>query len=379
MNVIVQLLINLLRGAAVGIANIIPGVSGGTMALILGIYERLISAIGNVGPASIKNMLKGRKAFMEEMRRLDVVFLGTLGVGAAATIVVFAGFMKYLLLKQHDPTYGLFFGLVLVSVVVPWRMLKRESAGAVVSAAIAMVMVVGLTLAMSGEQQLTSTRKQTCLKLARTKAKAAIKDPGSPAATKPLPQVCAAVVEANKGKKVAMDIGQLVFFFFAGAIAISAMILPGISGSFMLLLMGIYFDMLNCINTVRLGVTARQFSEITEPAILLAVFALGCLLGLLFFTKLLKFLLDKFHDVTLAFLTGLIVGSLYAIWPFKKADYAIPGNLETRVDMQNILPAAVTSNELLTALSVLLGAAIVAGFVWYEVNQTKEAEHLPED
>lgn len=375
MDVIVQFLINLARGAAVGIANIIPGVSGGTMALILGIYERLITAIGNIGPASIKNMIKGRKAFMEEMRRLDVVFLGTLGAAAVVTIVVVAGLMKYLLLNQHDPTYGFFFGLVLVSVVVPWRMMKRKSAGAMVAAVLAVIMVVGLTLAMSGEEQLASTRKKACLKLARTQAKAAIKAPGSPAATKPLPRVCDAVVEANKGKKVAMDIGQLVFFFFAGAIAISAMILPGISGSFMLLLMGIYFDMLNCINAVRLGVTARQFGEITEPAILLAVFSFGCLLGLLLFTRLLKFLLRKFHDVTLAFLTGLIVGSLYAIWPFKEAKFAIPGNPETRVDLQNVLPASVGGNELLTLLSVVLGAAIVAGFVWYEVKSGKTAKH----
>ena len=371
MDLIIQIMVNLLRGVAVGIANIIPGVSGGTMALILGIYQRLITAIGNLGPGTVKALFKGREAFLEEMRRVDLVFLGTLGVGAMVTIVVVAGGMRYLLMEQHDPTYGFFFGLVLVSVVVPYRMIERKSAGAMVAALLAVVLVVGLTMAMSGEERLTSARDKQCLKMARAHSKAMLKGGDAAAAAKPLPAVCDAVVQQNKGKKVSMDVGQLVFFFLAGAIAISAMILPGISGSFMLLLMGIYFDMLNCINTVRVGVTARQWGEITEPAVLLAVFALGCLLGLLLFTRLLKFLLQRFHDVTLAFLTGLIVGSLYAIWPFKHPAFAIPGDPTTRVDMHNILPAGVTSNELLTLMAVLAGAAIVGGFVWYEIKQNK--------
>ena len=370
MDLIIQTLVNLLRGVAVGIANIIPGVSGGTMALILGIYERLITAIGNLGPGTIKSVFKGRKAFIDEMRRVDLVFLGTLGVGAMVTIVAVAKVMKYLLVEQHNPTYGFFFGLVLVSVVVPYRMIKRKSAGALVAAGLALVMVVGLTLAMSGEERLASAREKQCLKIARTQAKAALKaGPGAKVAS--LPPVCDAVVQQNKGKKVSMELGKLLFFFLAGAIAISAMILPGISGSFMLLLMGIYFDMLNCINTVRVGITARQWGAITEPAILLAVFALGCLLGLLLFTRLLKFLLARYHDVTLAFLTGLIIGSLYAIWPFKHPEYAIPGDPSTRVDMHNVLPPGFSSDAILTAVAVLGGAAIVAVFVWFEMRQNK--------
>ena len=374
MDLIIQIMVNLLRGVAVGIANIIPGVSGGTMALILGIYERLITAIGNLGPGTVKSVFKGRKAMMEELDRAAVVFLGTLGFGAMVTIVAVAKVMKYLLMEQHDPTYGFFFGLVLVSVVVPYRMIKRKSLGALVAAALAVVMVVGLTLAMPGEERLSSAREKACLKMARTQAKAALKGgPGAAAvAARPLPAVCHAVVEQNKGKKVSMDVARLFFFFLAGAIAISAMILPGISGSFMLLLMGIYFDMLNCINSVRVGVTARQWGDITEPAILLAVFSLGCLLGLLLFTRLLKFLLQRFHDVTLAYLTGLIIGSLYAIWPFKTPAYAIPGDRSTRVDLDNILPAGFSTNELLTVVAVLAGVAMVAVFVWFEIRQSKE-------
>ncbi len=371
MDLIVQFVVNLLRGVAVGIANIIPGVSGGTMALILGIYERLITAIGNLGPNTLKSVFKGREAFFEEMRRVDLVFLGTLGVGAMVTIVAIAKVMKYLLVEQHDPTYGFFFGLVLVSVVVPYRMIKRKSAGAVVAAVLAVVMVVGLTLAMSGEERLASAREKQCLKMDRARAKASLQPNPKPGAVAPLPAVCEAVVQQNQGKKVALDFSQLLLFFVAGAIAISAMILPGISGSFMLLLMGIYFDMLNCINAVRVGVTTRQWSEITEPGVLLAVFSVGCLLGLVLFTRLLKFLLQRYHDVTLAFLTGLIIGSLYAIWPFKNPAYAIPGDLGTRVDMDNIIPPAFSTNEVITVVTVLAGAAIVAVFVWFEIKQNK--------
>ena len=372
MDLIKRLVVDLLRGGAVGIANIIPGVSGGTMALILGIYERLIAAIGNLGPGTVKSCLKGRKAFVEELRRIDALFLGTLGVGAAVIIVVVASRMEYLLLKQHDPTYGFFFGLVLASVVVPYRMIRRKSFGAVIAAALAVVMVVGLTLAMSGEQQLKNARDKKCIKIAAKQAKAAAKSGTGAAVAVTLPAGCEGVkAGATAGKRVNVDVRQLVLFFVAGAIAISAMILPGISGSFMLLLMGIYFDMLNCINTVRVGITARQWSEITEPAILLAVFSLGCLIGLLVFTRLLKFLLARFHDVTLAYLTGLIIGSLYAIWPFKHWEYDLPGEHQARVDMHNILPQGFSTNEIITVATVLLGAALVAGFIWIEIKQGK--------
>lgn len=330
-----RILINLLRGVAIGLANIIPGVSGGTMALILGIYQRLITAIGNLGSRTVTSLFRGRAAFAEEMRRIDALFLAVLGVGAIGAIVAVARLMTYLLEHQHDPTYGFFFGLVLVSVVVPYRMIKRRSVGALLACLLAIAIVVGLTMTMSGADKLASAQKK-----AAQKAAAAQKVEGT-------------AVQQQAAQTVPRDPRTLLLFFVAGAIAISAMILPGISGSFMLLLMGVYFDVLACI-------TGRQF-------LLLGVFAAGCGAGLVVFTRLLKFLLDRFHDVTMAFLLGLVVGSLWAIWPFKS--HGMAGG--KRVDMDNILPASFGQSEILTVVTTLAGCAIVAVFVWIEIRQER--------
>lgn len=324
--------VNLLRGVAIGLANIIPGVSGGTMALILGIYQRLITAIGNLGPRTVTSLFKGKAAFALEMKRIDIVFLGVLGVGALGAIVAVARLMTYLLDNQHDPTYGFFFGLVLVSVVVPYRMIKRKGISAVISCLVAIALVVGLTLAMSGEDKLASAQTKAALKASAAKVEGA---------ARPAVDV------------VPRDPKTMLLFFVAGAIAISAMILPGISGSFMLLLMGVYFDVLACI-------TGRQF-------VMLGIFAAGCGVGLILFTKLLKLLLERYHDVTMAFLLGLVVGSLYAIWPFKS--FGMAGG--KRVDMDNILPVSFGANEMLTLGAMLAGCVVVGIFVWIEVRQER--------
>jgi uncharacterized membrane protein len=203
----------------------------------------------------------------------------------------------------------------------------------------AIALVVGSTLAMSGEERLASEQRKAAMKAA-----AAAKVDGDPGG----------VEKATKKQRdlVPRDAGTMFFFFVAGAIAISAMILPGISGSFMLLLLGVYFDVLRCVNN-------RQW-------VLLGIFALGCGVGLLLFTRLLKYLLERFHDLTMAFLLGLVIGSLWAIWPFKS--FGMAG--DKRVDMANILPASFGSNEALTLVAVVLGGAIVAVFIWIESRQT---------
>lgn len=339
-----EIVVNLLRGTAIGLANIIPGVSGGTMALILGIYQRLITAIGNLGPRTAKAPFLGWRAFVEELKRVDALFLAVLAVGALGIIVAVARIMPYLLDQQHDPTYGFFFGLVLVSVLVPYRMIKRKGIGVVLCCIAAIALVVGSTLAMSGEKRLASEQKKAAIKAA-----AAAKMDGDPGKDEKAKEM------AKRKDLVPRDAGTMFFFFVAGAVAISAMILPGISGSFMLLLLGVYFDVLRCVNN-------RQW-------VLLGIFALGCGVGLLLFTRLLKYLLERYHDLTMAFLLGLVIGSLWAIWPFKS--FGMAG--DKRVDMANILPASFGSNEALTLAAVVAGGAIVAVFIWIESRQSKPA------
>ena len=330
-----EIIHNILRGLAIGIANIIPGVSGGTMALVLGIYQRLLTAISNLGPGSLKACTGGMSALRAELRRVDAVFLASLGLGAGIAIVTAARVMTYLFENHHDPTYGFFFGLVFASIAVPYGMIKRTDWSCRAAVLLAALLVVGLTLAMSGEERLQAARKKAELKAARV------------ASSQGLP--------AQGENKVPTDGKTLAFYFVGGIIAISAMILPGISGSFMMLLMGIYFDILLCINE-------RQIVP-------LAVFALGCILGILVFTRFLNYLLRNHHDVTLSFLLGLVVGSLYAIWPFKTFDHA--GG--KRVDIDNMIPTGFGQNEFLTVVTFLIGCVVVAVFLSLERRHPKEA------
>ncbi len=321
-----EIFVNILRGLAIGTANIIPGVSGGTIALLLGIYNRLLTAISSIGPGLIAGLKKGSSGLKEEWNRVDGTFLISLGIGAGIAIVATARIMAMLLEKHHDPTYGFFFGLVLASAVVPWQMIKTIKPGVLFSMLAAIIIVMLLTVAMSGEERLANAQK-----------KAAIK------------QQTAGVSESSR--QISEDPANLAFFCFAGIIAISAMILPGISGSFMMLLMGIYFDILICINE-------RQL-------IPLVFFAIGCIAGLLLFTRFLKFLLSRYHDLTMAFLSGLVIGSLYGIWPFKSFGLA-DGR---RVDIANIMPAEFGSNETATLAAALAGVIIVVVFMVIEKHQ----------
>lgn len=332
-----QIVINLLRGFAIGVANIIPGVSGGTVALMLGIYQRLLDAISAIGPQTIKAFAAGRAGIKSELERIDAAFLVSLGIGAGLAIVASARLMSYLLETHHDPTYGFFFGLVAASLVVPWRLVKRLAPGNVISCLVAIALVVGLTLAMSGEDRLQAAQKKALIKSATSATPA---DSTTPAG------------QTTK-MSVSTDSSNILLFFVSGIVAICAMILPGISGSFMLLLIGVYFDILLCINE-------RQI-------FMLAVFAAGAATGLLLFTRLLKYLLQRYADATMSFLLGLVLGSLYAIWPFKSFGM-VAGR---RVDVANIMPDSFSANEGLTLLAFALGLAVVIIFMVIESRQKR--------
>jgi hypothetical protein len=119
-----------------------------------GIYQRLLNAIGALGSETLKALISGKAAIIAELKRTDASFLIALAAGAGAAILASARLMSYLLENFHDPTYGFFFGLVAASLVVPWRLIRRLSAGNIVSCLIAAALVIGLTLAMSGEDRL---------------------------------------------------------------------------------------------------------------------------------------------------------------------------------------------------------------------------------
>ena len=308
------------NGFLIGIANIIPGMSGGTLALVLGIYERLITALRNIGASTVKRLLSiftFRKTafsdFRDELRRIDFSFLMILGIGAVAAVLVSTRLIDYLLKFHHDATYGFFFGLVLTSILVPFRMLKGFSWRELFVLLAAVVLIVFIE------------------------------------------ELKKSAVDASSfsGEGLEVSIGALAIFFGCGALAISAMILPGVSGSFLLLAFGVYFPLVTAIKKFMDDVPRLLKGDISPPILsnllILTFFALGCLFGLLAFTRLLNFLLARYRNLTITFLIGLMVGSLYSLWPFREEDLA------------HSLPEF-NMNLLITVCVFLVGCGIILGF-----------------
>jgi len=249
------------RGFLMGGADIIPGVSGGTVALILGIYERLVGAISHVDGHLVGLVV--RRQWREAAEYFDFRFLLTLGIGILSGVACFAKLMHYLLLEQRMYTLAVFFGLILASSFLVMRMMQPRDAG----------------------------QRALCYSLA----------------------VAAALFAYGLvGLQAVVFQDTLGNYFFAGAIAICAMILPGISGSYILLLMGAYVTVTGIIKDVlELNCTSRDFVS-------LLVFAAGCACGLIGFSKLLQWLLSRFHMPIMAVLGGFMMGSLRLMWPFQK-------------------------------------------------------------
>ncbi|MHA7943342.1 DUF368 domain-containing protein [Formosa sp. 3Alg 14/1] len=259
-----------LKGMAMGAADAVPGVSGGTIAFISGIYEELISTISNVNLSLFKTLrTDGFSAFWKQ---LNGNFLMALLTGIIVSFVSFMRVAKYLL--EHHPVliWSFFFGLIIASIYFVGKQINRWDLGTTVSLVIGAVLAFYITTLPS------------------------LNSNGSP-----------------------------WFLFFAGAIAICAMILPGISGSFILVILGAYKTLSDAFHDF-------DFKKI-------ALFAGGAVIGLLSFSHLLKWLFKNYHNTTLAVLTGFIFGSLNKVWPWKLTDTVIDketGNIIPFSDVSNL-------------------------------------------
>jgi len=326
---ILSLLSLIFKGGLIGIANIIPGVSGGTMAMVLGIYERMIRSLNCIGIGTVKKIMSFKITdIRRECQRIDIGFLFLIAVGAAIAIVTTAKLIVLLITEQHDPTYGFFCGLILLSILTPLRMMKQFHFYYLIPLLCATILTVGLTISMGGEKTLEKEKQK--YKIEQLQKKLGGQD---------------------TDRQVGLSVGRLVYLFIVGAIAISAMILPGISGSFVMLLFGVYFEILLAINN-------RDFT-------LLITFAIGCGLGLLAFTRLLNFLLERYHDLTVSFLIGLMIGSLYGLWPFREFEVVS----SQRIDFAHVLPR-INTNLVITFVAFLFGCVIILIFDQFEkLNQ----------
>ncbi|QDU38151.1 hypothetical protein Mal4_24740 [Maioricimonas rarisocia] len=246
------------RGLLMGGADIIPGVSGGTVALILGIYERLVTSISHFDTTLVRQL--GRKEWKAAAERINFRFLAFLGLGIGLGVAALGSLMHGLLEHYYQFTMAAFFGLIAASALLVARMVERWNAAAVVA------IVLGALFAFWLVRQ--------------------------PALQQP-PE-------------------GLGYVFICGMVAICAMILPGISGSFILLIMGKYHDITGIIKeTLKLHITLESISTV-------AVFGAGCVLGLIGFSKCLRWLLARHESLTMSVLCGFMAGSLWKIWPFQR-------------------------------------------------------------
>ncbi len=396
-----------LRGISMGIADIIPGVSGGTLALILGIYERFVGAVSAIGPGMIRALFGA-----ELWRRLGkglrtpgaeggdpigtyashILFLGFLVVGIGAAMAVGARFIPTLLSLYPAAMKAFFFGLVLASVLIPWRLMRSHEA---VHAVVFVLLLAGtwvvtalpassaekargsvrLTLPAPAPEELRLSAEGTVFMTARhgegaekrEVAFAPLSDLVVPAGTKEVEidvlarmAGVAANVEAGalteahgvpEGATIEQHSGMaggadppLWFIFLAGCIAISAMVLPGISGSFMLLMMGLY-------HYITFTLRAALYDRDPEAMAVIAIFLGALVVGIATFSRLLKWLFEHFHDATMAGLVGLMLGSLRKLWPFVAT--GAEGTTE------NILPTTLDATTLVALGTFVVGVVLV--------------------
>ena len=355
---------HIVNGFLIGIANIIPGMSGGTLALVLGIYERLIAALRNIRLSTVKKVIRvftlKKAAFadaLSALHRADVGFLALLGVGAVTAVLLTSKLIVYLLNDYHDATYGFFSGLILTSIAIPARMLRGFGRKELLVLLIAVALIIGISLGTGGKtgsqpEKVDIDNVDVGLRKDTTSQR--------------IPSSNAMRLTENPNAL------RLTKMFACGALAISAMILPGISGSFLMLAFGVYFPLLTAINGVMGGVSAflstQQLpsSALWGDLLTLAVFALGCLFGLVAFTRLLNYLLERYRNLTIAFLIGLMVGSLYGLWPFR--DFAMVDG--ERVDTAHILPQ-LDANLFITLALFLGGCGVVRCFSHFSVNRMR--------
>lgn len=294
-------------GVLMGAADVVPGVSGGTIAFILGIYDRLIGALSGVNTQSVALLRKGDLKAL--WHHFDGTFLLTLGAGVVTSIFLLAGVITHLLVEYPSYLWSFFFGLILASAYFlisqiayfTWRHFGVILIG----------MVFGASLSL-----LVPTQFDT----------------------------------------------SLTMVFFSGVIAICAMILPGVSGSFLLLIMGMYGFILSAIKNL--------------DFVVIFTFAIGAVIGLLSFSKILNVLLQRARSMTLSLLTGIMLGALVKVWPWKVADaWSLVGEKKIPTNEILILPWQLDgyvwlSDLLLPCIFILAGLLSVAiiSRVFYETK-----------
>ncbi len=273
-------------GVCMGIANLIPGVSGGTVAFVFGIYEDVLQAVRAFDGGLLR--LLWRRRWREAAARLPMRFLAPLALGILGAVFLGAGLIDHLLHHRPVEIHAFFFGLILATVPIIARVIHRWTPGLMLWAAASAAGMLGLVGLMPAE------------------------------------------TPENWG-----------FLFLCGAVAVCTMILPGISGAFVLVLLGKYEDIITAVHE-------RDWLP-------LSAVAAGCVVGLLLFVRVLSWLFRRWHDATAAFLTGMVLGSLPKVWPWKEVveEVRISGGEALPLRERLVLPGSMDV-QVWTALGLAL-------------------------
>ena len=247
------------KGACMGAADVIPGVSGGTIAFIMGIYDEFVGSIAKIDATAVKMLFSGR--IKDFWKHVNGAFLLSLFAGIGVSVIALAGLMQTLLTKFPIQTWAFFFGLIVASSMFILRSISGWKTKDMIM--LALGLALGVTICTLSPTQTPD---------------------------------------------------DLWFIFLSGALAICAMILPGISGSFILLILGKYQYIMACISDLAAGV------DFGRNALILGVFLTGAAVGILGFSKFLHWLLARWNRATLIALAGFIIGSLVKVWPWSNAE-----------------------------------------------------------
>ena len=321
-----------LKGLAMGSADVVPGVSGGTIAFITGIYEELLFSIKSVDLEAAKLLFSFK--LKDFWQKINGSFLVTLLLGIATAIISLSRLVLYLLENQPILLWSFFFGLIVASVIIVGKQIRKWSVVAVV------FLAVGTAIAWY----------------------------------------------ISSMSQVALDEPGALYVFMCGAVAICAMILPGISGSFILILLGAYQLVFGALQNIVDGLAGGGLAAIGGDLRIIGAFGVGCIAGLLSFARLLSWMFLKYHDAVVALLIGFLVGSLNKVWPWKHTveTYTDRHGVVKPLLQKNVSPFSFTEftgEESLLIMAIVLaivGFASVYSLEWFSTKTDLKEEEVYE-
>ncbi|HZK09074.1 MAG TPA: DUF368 domain-containing protein [Bacteroidales bacterium] len=296
-----------LKGMAMGAADVVPGVSGGTIAFITGIYEELIFSIKSINYPNLKLLFRGKVAAF--WKAINGTFLLSIVVGIGISVLSLARLLTFILENYPELIWSFFFGLIVASAIYVAKQIKVWNLSTWLS------LLAGIVVAY-------------------------------------------VITEITPAETT----DAWWFIFLSGAIAICAMILPGISGSFILLLLGKYTYIMGAVSELKIGI--------------LAIFLAGAVVGIVSFSNVLAFLLKKYHHQTIALLAGFMAGSLNKVWPWKN-DIEMFGVLKPLLQ-ENVLPHNYTGDPHLygAILLAIVGFVLIFAIEWLATRKQTSTPEL---